>query len=84
MALVYNYNDDVAATAFIAGLGINYSFYKHLMKHDVTNMNILSRAEKYIELKEATMNTTNRAPSMKLRLHSRLKDITRGMTPTSW
>jgi len=38
MALVYNYNDDVAAAVFISGLQVSHTFYKHLVKHDVTKM----------------------------------------------
>jgi len=34
IALVYNCNDDVAATTFIDGLQIDYSFYKHLVNHE--------------------------------------------------
>ena len=30
MTLVYNYNEDVAAAAFINGLQVTHSFYKHL------------------------------------------------------
>jgi len=82
MALIYYCNDDVVAAAFISGLEINHS-YKHLMKHDVTNMKgILSRAQN-IQLEEATKNTTNRSKyetgaSHKTQGHSW------GMTPTSW
>jgi len=44
MVMVYNCSDDVAATTFIVGLQTDH-FYKHLAKHDVTNMkDILSRA----------------------------------------
>ena len=38
MAIVYNCSDDVAATAFIAGLQTDYSFYKHMVKYDITNV----------------------------------------------
>ena len=45
MVLVYNYNKDVAATAFISGLQVILSFYKNLVKNDVTEMrDILVRA----------------------------------------
>ena len=48
MVLVYNCNNDVVAAAFIVGLQTDHSFYKHLVKDDVTNMkDILAR-----ELKE--------------------------------
>jgi len=59
MVLVHNYSDDDAAVAFIAGLQTNHS-YKHLVKHDVTNIkDILSRAQKYIQLEEATRSSTS-------------------------
>jgi len=59
MAMVYNCSDDVATTASIAGLHINHSFYKHLVKHDITNMkDILSRAQKYVQLEEAMQGST--------------------------
>jgi len=38
MALVYNYNEDVAIVAFINGLQVTHSFYKNLVKNDVTKM----------------------------------------------
>ena len=38
MTLVYNYNEDVAVAAFISGLQFTHSFYKHLVKNDVTKM----------------------------------------------
>ena len=45
MALIYNYNEDVAAAAFISGLQVTHSFYKHLVKNDVTKIRyILIRA----------------------------------------
>ena len=50
--MVYNCSDDVIA-AFIAGLQTYHSFYKHLVKQDITNMKyILSRAQKYVQLEE--------------------------------
>ena len=55
MALVYNCSDDVVAIVFIVRLHIDRSFYKHLVKHNITNMkNILSRVLKYIYLEEVT------------------------------
>jgi len=49
MALVYNCNDNVAAAAFVSGLQVVYSFYKYLVKYEITKMrDILSRAQKYI------------------------------------
>jgi len=85
MALIYNCNDDVATAAFIAGLEINHSFYKHLVKHNVTNMKyILSRAQKYIQLEEAIRNTTNRSTKYKTEALHKTQGHSQGMTPTSW
>jgi len=72
MALVYNCNVDVATTAFISGLQVTYSFYKYLVKNDVTNIrDILVRAQKYMQIKEATRGATNRPPNKVLRARSR-------------
>ena len=38
MTLVYNCNDDVVAAAFISGMQVTHSFYKYLVKHEVTKM----------------------------------------------
>ena len=63
MALIYNCSDDVAAAAFITGLQIDHSFYKHPVKHDLTNMkDIMSRAQKYIQLEEMTRDSMSRPP----------------------
>jgi len=35
---VYNYNNGMAAATFISGLQVTHSFYKHLVKHEVTKM----------------------------------------------
>ena len=45
MTLVYNSNDDVTTTAFIAGLQIDHFFYRHLVKHDDRGEN---RAQKVL------------------------------------
>jgi len=51
MALPYNCNDYVVAAAFINGLQVTHSFYKHLVKNEVIRMrDILSRAQKYIQI----------------------------------
>ena len=64
MALIYNCNDDVTAVAFIVGLETNHSFYKHLVKLDVTSLkDILSRTQKYIQLEEATRSSKAKQPS---------------------
>ena len=58
MALVFNCNDGVATAAFIARLQTNHSFYKYLVKYDVTNMtDILSQPQEYIQLEEATRSS---------------------------
>ena len=47
--MIYNCSDDVEMTVFIARLQTDDSFYKHLVKHNITNMKyILSRSQKYI------------------------------------
>jgi len=52
MALVYNYNEDVATMAFISGF--TNPFYKHLVKNNVTKMrDIPIRAQEYMQIKEA-------------------------------
>ena len=55
MAMVYNCSNDVIAATFIVGLQTDHFFYKHLVEHDITNMkDILSRAQKYVQMEEAT------------------------------
>ena len=59
MALLYNCNDNVIAVAFISGLQVSHS-YKHLVKYEVTRKrDILSRAQKYIQIEDATRGETN-------------------------
>ena len=61
MALVYNCNEDIASAAFISGLQVTNSFYKYLVKNDITKMrDILIRAQKYIQIEEATRATFSR------------------------
>ena len=51
MTLVYNCNEDVVVTAFISGLQVTHSFYKHLVKSDVTKMrDILVQTQKTCRL----------------------------------
>jgi len=46
ITLVDNCNDDVVVVVFISGLQVSYSFYKHLVKHEVIRMrDILSQAQ---------------------------------------
>jgi len=62
MALVYNYNEDVAAATFISGLQVIHSFYKHLVKNNVSKMkDILVRVQKYMQIEEVTRATTSRS-----------------------
>ena len=63
MTLVYNCNEDVAVAAFISVLQVMHSFYKHLVKYEVTKMNdILFRFQKYIQIEDATWIAVNRSP----------------------
>jgi len=62
MALVYNYNEDVAAATFISGLQVIHSFYKHLVKNNVSKMkDIFVRAQKYMQIEEVTRATTSQS-----------------------
>ena len=55
MVLIYNYNDDVAAAAFIRGLQVTHSLYKQLVKYEITKMrDILTRVHKYIQIENVT------------------------------
>ena len=74
MTLVYNCNDDVIIVAFITGLQAYHSFYKHLVKHVITNMkdNYLQHKSICSWKKQQGMQQTA-PPSMKLRLHTRLR-----------
>ena len=61
-ALAYNRNDDVAATSFVSGLQVTHSFHKHLVKYEVTKIKeILSRAQKYIQIEDVTRRAVNRS-----------------------
>ena len=63
MALVYNYNEEVAAAVFISGLQVTNPFYKYLVKNDITKRrDILVWAQKYIQIEEATWITSSRPP----------------------
>jgi len=50
--------ENVSALAFISGLQVSHSLYKHLLKHNVTQM-VLSRIQPYIQLKEAMRTSSN-------------------------
>jgi len=63
MALMYNCNDNMVSATFINGLQVSYSFYKYLVKHEVTRMrNILSQAQKYMQIEDATRDETSCSP----------------------
>ena len=48
MALVDKCNNDVAVTVFISGLQVTHSFYRRLVKHEITKMrDILTRTQNY-------------------------------------
>ena len=52
----------MVVAAFVSEMQVTYS-YKHLVKHEVTKMRgILARAQKYIQIEDATRNSTNRSP----------------------
>ena len=38
MSLIHNYNKDIVSIIFISGLQVIHTFYKHLVKNDVTKM----------------------------------------------
>ena len=72
MVMIYNCSDDVAAVAFIIWLQTDHFFYKHLVKHDITNTKeILSRAQKYVQLEEATWGSTTRPPKQESDIEKR-------------
>jgi len=61
--LVYNCKDDIFAAASISGIQVIHSFYKHLVKLEVTKIrDILARAQKYIQIEDATRGCTNCSP----------------------
>jgi len=71
MALVYKCSEDIAAAAFISGLQVTHSFYKHLVKNDVTKIrNILIQAKKYMQIEEVTRSATIRPLNKDLRARS--------------
>jgi len=61
MALVYNYNKDIAVATFVSGLQVTNPFYKYLVKNDVTKIReILVRVQNYIQIEEATRSASSR------------------------
>ena len=70
MALVF-----AAAAAFISGMQVIHS-YKHLVKHEVTKMrDILARAQKYIQIEDATWNSTIAPPGEKAKWRNRRRSL---------
>ena len=68
MALVYNCNEDVTVATFISELQATHSFYKHLVKNNVTKMrDILVWVQKYMQIEEVTRGTINRTLNKDLR-----------------
>jgi len=69
MALVYNYNEDVAAAAFISRPQITLSFYMRPVKKYVTKMrDILIQVQEHTQIKKAIQCATNRPPNKNPRL----------------
>ena len=63
MILVYNCNEDIIIATFINGLQVTHSFYKPLVKNDVTKMrDILIRTQKHMQIEEVTRTATSRPP----------------------
>ena len=63
MALMYNCNNGVVVFALISELQVSHSFYKPLVKHEVTKMrHILTHAHKYIQIEDATRSSANHSP----------------------
>ena len=61
IALVYNYNENIATTALISWLQVTNPFYKYLVKNDVTKIrDIRARMQKYIQIEEVTGATSSR------------------------
>ena len=55
-----NCGEDVSALAFISEMQVSHPLYKHLLKHNVTQMSeVLSPTQLYIKLEEATKTSFN-------------------------
>jgi len=64
LAKVSNYREKVFTLAFISGLQVTHSLYKHLLKHNVAKMSeALSQTQPFIHLEEAMRVSSN--PSTK-------------------
>ena len=81
MAKVCNCSEDVLVLAFISELQVPHPLYKHMLKHDISQMSeVLSRAQPHIQLEEAMKNFVNH--SLK-RGNDGEKMNSQGMTPTN-
>jgi len=56
---ISNCGEEVAALAFISGLQVTRSFYKHLLKHVTKMREALFRAQPYIQLEETMKASSN-------------------------
>ena len=57
---VSNFGEDVSTLAFTRGLQVSHSLYKHLLKHNITQMSeLLPRAQPYIQLEEAMKSSVD-------------------------
>jgi len=64
LAKVSNCGEEASALAFISGLQVTHSLYKHLLKHNVAKMSeALSQAQLFIQLEEIMKASSN--PSTK-------------------
>jgi len=81
--LVYNCNDYVTAIAFINELQVTHS-YKHLVKQEVTKMRYIhTRAQKYIQIEDATRSSANCSPKQGVKWRNRRQHVPPKKTP-SW
>jgi len=59
---VPNCSEDVSALTFINRLHVSHLLYKHLLKHDITQMSeVMSRAQSYIKLEKAMKSSVNQS-----------------------
>ena len=57
---VFNCGEEVSALAFISGLQVIYSLYKHLLKHNIAKMSeVFSRAQPHNQVEEAMKASSN-------------------------
>ena len=76
ITLVYNYNEEVVPAAFVSGLQVTHSFYKHLIKNDVTKRrDILGQAQKFMQTEETNWSVITRPLNKDLRVRSRSNSL---------